>query len=209
MKPTKDQKVLLIILILVALLTFGYQLWLRWPDKVIDFDNNPKDSFIVREQMKSGEEEIIPTADPKWNLYRNFKYGFQIQYPAEWDRISIYNQKDQNYVLIGFGEYGQEAIISIGISNTSLDFVLSKIRSNDRYVRDELIWINNMKIFKGFNRNPNLDYETYGYIYDSGDKVFSISGAQEGTASSWYLDRMIETIEVFQFLLYNLKQISS
>lgn len=197
MKKFKVSLSLIFLIIVVVVLGLGYgylQGWFDKPEKVAP--TKPSSPSVYMEKPQPGEEQIIPTADPKWNLYRNFKYGFQIQYPAEW-RVAVYSNR-QDEVLFGFRptSYLDDQIVLDTYTGKSLDIILNKERADKNYKSDQIINLKNRQVIKLYDRNPYLDYDSYSYILNLNKKSFILNGGGS-PANSWYVDRMIETLDVF------------
>ncbi len=190
MKLSKNFKIPLLI-ILAGVILLGAYIW--WPSEMVVDNKSDLSSSVVREQPE--QVEIIPTADPKWNLYRNFKYGFQIQYPAEWKFIKIYKNREETDFT--FSDIGEDSRINLFIiKNTNLNPILEDLRSQKRYVKDIKVLIGSREMIKIFSRNPYLDYDSYGYLFEYSGSVYKLSGGGP-SLYSWYIDRMVETFEIF------------
>lgn len=189
MKLSKNLK-LLILLALIILV--GFYLWRINQVVVLETKTETIDPMVYE---LSEQAEIIPTADPKWNLYRNFKYGFQIQYPAEWKYIRIYKNREE--ADFTFSDIGEDSRVDLFLmKSTNLKSVLGNLRNEERYVKDISVSSGPKSIIKVFTRNPFLDYDFYSYLFEEGGNVYRLSGG--GTPLySWYVDRMIETFEIF------------
>ncbi|MDO8183851.1 MAG: hypothetical protein Q7T49_02605 [bacterium] len=199
MKFGKIIKIVSIIVGLVLVALISYNLYfIDW------FDGNSnlgadkslaQDNYSVREEPATGEVMIISTADPKWNLYRNFKYGFQIQYPAEWEFIKIYKTDDgTGDVFIGFSPSGEDSQIVLNIyHDIDIDSYINKFESSN-LIKYEKLRINDKDMF--MISKTDSDYAHRGYVLIDGNITYSIGGGGD-PETFWYIDRMIETLEVF------------
>ena len=78
-----------LIIIAVLILGGGYWLWkkeLRIPDK-----SNPVVDTNVELSTNSNGNPSTPSVDMvSWKTYRNEEYGFEFQYPGDWESCPIY-----------------------------------------------------------------------------------------------------------------------
>lgn len=153
--------------------------------------------MVYQEKPKDGEVQILPTADPKWNLYRNFKYGFQIQYPADWKYIKIFKNNVNSDIDVGFGDTQNDSdVIFFLYPDKSLGYILEQWKLKEKESINQELNINGKQITKMVYRNPYLDHDSYIYFFQSGTNTYGLSS--DGSSSvSWYIDRMIKTLEAF------------
>lgn len=198
MKFSKSFK-LITLLLVVILLCGGYYFWsdIKWLFEVpapAEESEYPVREGVYQERPKPGEVQILPTADPKWNLYRNFKYGFQIQYPADWKFIKIFKNNVSGDIFVGFSPYGVDSKIVLNIyHDLELNEFIKKFESYDS-LKYERITINNREMFVVLNKNIN--YTNRGYVYIVANGIYNLGGGGD-ESTVWYIDRMIETLEVF------------
>ncbi len=183
------------IFLLAILLVFGFfGVYKIWPTRPLVVETKPE-SIDPMVYEPNEQVEIIPTADPKWNLYRNFKYGFQIQYPADWRFIRIYKNNDG--ILIGFSPTSIDSYIVLNIYlNKNLDTLINESKNNERFVSTEELKSQGKILEKISTRNPYLDYNSYLYAFSMKNKTFSL-GSDGSPANSWYIDKMVSTLEIF------------
>lgn len=191
MKLSKDSKIILPI-IFVGVILLGAYIW--WPSETVVVETR---SEVVNPMVYEPAEqvEIIPTADPKWNLYRNFKYGFQIQYPADWKFIRIYRNREG--ILIGFSPTSIDSYIVFNIYfNKNLETILNESKIDEEFVSVREIQLEDKILEKITTRNPYLDHDSYLYAFNLKNKTFSL-GSDGSPPNSWYIDKMIDTLEIF------------
>lgn len=154
------KKVKFILIGLITLIAAGYLGWDKISNNYYSLVNyvdlyfhpvNPStesDKGWVKDNLKPSDFQIIPTADPKWNLYRNFKYGFQIQYPASLLSVKVFKFEAEDRIFVGFGSIG-DFEITLYISNISSTEREYSIRGVDNLLTPEYkkVMLDTLEVF--------------------------------------------------------------
>ncbi len=138
------------------------------------------DMWVI-DNLKPEDYQIIPTSDQGWNLYRNFKYGFQFQYPSELRFVKVYKLSG-NQVSIDFSSKpgSSEAHLNIAKGIGAEDYIeMFNLEKHDLKIIDDHM------VFVGSNG------ENKSYIFDDGYKAYDLGGKGE------YIDKMFLTLEFF------------
>ncbi|MBP9855824.1 MAG: hypothetical protein KBC48_00740 [Candidatus Pacebacteria bacterium] len=197
MKNKLYLKILGLLIIVGGASAYYYWPQISWlfeiPEPAQDKEEEVRE-MVYQERPKDGEVQILPTADPKWNLYRNFKYGFQIQYPSDWEFIKIFKNNVSGDIFVGFSPYGVDSKIVLNIyHDLDLDSYLNKFElKND--IKFEKITLNSKDVFKIFTVTNSSDHR--GYFFEVNGISYALGGGGD-ESTLWYIDRMMETLEVF------------
>jgi len=193
MKLSKNFKLLILIVLIILV---GFYLWRINQVVVLETKTETIDPMVYE---LSEQAEIIPTADPKWNLYRNFKYGFQIQYPAEWKYIRIY--KNSNEVSVGFSNKSMDANVGLRIYmgknlNETLYVLEQEYKDRDQIIDYKKILIKNIVFYDIFEKGQNLESITHNYLIEVGKNCYYLSTGSV-FSNNWIVDQMVNSLEIF------------
>ena len=164
--------------------------------------------IIYQEKLKEGEVQILPAADPEWNLDRNFKYGFQIQYPSEWEEPFSTVYLSDKKIIVSFSRKQDIGDASIRrdffmISITDVSDINDYFKNYEDFLRqtENNAQLGKTKMITDFIayrfdlNDPFWGTKTIEYVVYIDGKIYHIYS--DPMSANLYLDKVFKTLVFF------------